>query len=318
MRRKITIVVLLCCAFFVVFALQNREREPYYRGKSLSQWINVYLSSYGGSPEENEAEEAVRAIGTNGIPFLIRCIGYETPPWKRQFHWMVNGTIGHIKPSWILTDDMKDKQMYAVMAFVILESSAEPAVPALNEILNTGGEFSSFLATKALGSIGKPALEALLAALQSDREPVAIQASSVIGELGTNGWPAVPILLNQLDDQRKAIRIRAVVALGELRHQPEIVVPALTNFFGRWPEAHYCTLEALGQFGTNATSALPTIIATLSNQNGGARDAATNALREIAPEMLTNAPAHGRLEVTAEQRKLESGSSVAPRRNQFE
>ena len=49
------------------------EREPVYRGKPLSVWLQRYIQggSYIGFWPEPEADEAIRQIGTNAIPTLL-------------------------------------------------------------------------------------------------------------------------------------------------------------------------------------------------------------------------------------------------------
>ena len=49
-------------------------REPVYQGKSLSYWLNQYDGNYVSVTAQlgkKQADEAVRHIGTNAIPFLL-------------------------------------------------------------------------------------------------------------------------------------------------------------------------------------------------------------------------------------------------------
>jgi len=60
-------------------------KEPAYQGRTLSQWISVYFSGYSGySPhatleEENAAEQAIRTMGTNTFPVLIKWLSEDRP-----------------------------------------------------------------------------------------------------------------------------------------------------------------------------------------------------------------------------------------------
>jgi hypothetical protein len=58
-----------------------REHEPTYAGKRLSEWV-MRLSSKNSLEGESEAEEAIRHIGTNSLPYLLKWISYEPAPWR--------------------------------------------------------------------------------------------------------------------------------------------------------------------------------------------------------------------------------------------
>ena len=52
--------------------------DPVYRGKTLSVWLRTYAASSSSgrhSPEWNEANDAVRHMGTNCLPVLLQMLG---------------------------------------------------------------------------------------------------------------------------------------------------------------------------------------------------------------------------------------------------
>ena len=69
-----------------VIALWPEEREPEYSGKRLSEWLEPTLNY----PAANEniraqmepAEAAVRHIGTNALPYILRLDRLRTPPME--------------------------------------------------------------------------------------------------------------------------------------------------------------------------------------------------------------------------------------------
>src|SRR5438876_6833658 len=76
------LVVLGCTvvAGAVVF-LSRGPHQPEYEGRRLSQWIDrLALRSPPASPE---AEEAIRHIGTNALPWLVKWSLYDVP-WPRR------------------------------------------------------------------------------------------------------------------------------------------------------------------------------------------------------------------------------------------
>src|SRR4051812_47188734 len=53
------------------------EKEPEYQGKKLSYWLEITTHE-----EYVEAREAVRQIGTNALPLLLKWIRYS--PWYEK------------------------------------------------------------------------------------------------------------------------------------------------------------------------------------------------------------------------------------------
>src|SRR5678816_2434558 len=79
-NRKQWIVgfVVLVVVVLVAVAVWPGPKEPEYQGKKLSEWLEMH------NDRPAKSTEAVRAIGTNAIPFLVRWIGTECPAWKRK------------------------------------------------------------------------------------------------------------------------------------------------------------------------------------------------------------------------------------------
>ena len=111
--------------------------------------------------------------------------------------------------------------------------------------------------------------------------------------MGTNALSAVPALVTCLADEDDALAIQAATALRCLRLRPDLVLPALT---GRLqdprPNIRITAAETLGSFGEPARLAVRPLMLLLHDPESDVREAATNALLEIAPEALTNAPSH--------------------------
>ena len=77
MRKRATIISLAILLISVgTCVLWPTKPEPSYRGRRLSEW----LPGYNAAATANElarTEEAIRHIGTNGLPFLLEWINYE-------------------------------------------------------------------------------------------------------------------------------------------------------------------------------------------------------------------------------------------------
>src|SRR5437879_1390641 len=91
MRRRLLLLAGCALSGLVLFLLlTNREREPEYKGKMLSEWLLQYERQFridGYSAKAREAEDAVRHIGTNAVPCLVKWTRYERPRWKEKVSW---------------------------------------------------------------------------------------------------------------------------------------------------------------------------------------------------------------------------------------
>jgi hypothetical protein len=57
--------------------------EPFYQGKSLSAWLEDYVSTNGWNPNA-ETDEAVRNMGTNAYPTLFQMLRAKDSPTKAK------------------------------------------------------------------------------------------------------------------------------------------------------------------------------------------------------------------------------------------
>src|SRR5262245_48150901 len=72
-KRRLLSAILLAFVAVLAALLLFRAREPTYEGRPLSYWTDLYFQSARmAAPEQRKlADEAVRRIGTNSIPYLI-------------------------------------------------------------------------------------------------------------------------------------------------------------------------------------------------------------------------------------------------------
>lgn len=145
------------------------DSQPGYQGIKLSDWLD---SIKGGRANQYQtvwpvdAEKAIQTIGTNGLPYLMKWVGYEKAGWKVGF------AAAYRKwPRWLILKPLLDRLSYdhgerlgdnAVIAFRILGRDAAPAVPQLITVLRDKQRpTASRRAVICLGSIGPPARSAL-------------------------------------------------------------------------------------------------------------------------------------------------------------
>ena len=184
MQKRRKALVWTLSGLFIAFALifiskqpPHRDSEPVYKGLTLAQWLDViarrringYFPVFQGrheskdaTPEQiNEAEEAVRAIGTNALPSLLAWIQYEpstpkrfyrgilalppSPEHTRAFLWGLPGTKHELLAE------------YAVLGFRLLNTNALPAVADLSKLASdTKHPLTQIPAAKALLTVTNP------------------------------------------------------------------------------------------------------------------------------------------------------------------
>src|SRR4051812_4194103 len=98
-RMAIGLILVLTCVGGAVLLLQ--PREPRNGGRSLRHWVALGNAEPSReSPENNGVQNAIRQMGTNAVPFLVRWIKREPSkfkkiissaarrwPLQREIHW---------------------------------------------------------------------------------------------------------------------------------------------------------------------------------------------------------------------------------------
>jgi len=296
-RRRILLAVLgLAFAVVLVAVLWPGQKEPEYQGKKLSEWLLTYVNPVALDPvRQDQALNAVRHIGTNGLPFLVKWISYREPNWRDKLaNALIRSPVPFARTRLVhlVLGSSGTRARVAMLGFQILREDAVPAVPALTNLLGDwSAQESTFRVLHALGYVGKEGLPPLLAVVTNKAVPVQYRCLATQMMMpptmnpGTNALWVVPLLLPYLQEAPVMACIANVLSLWRLA--PGEVVPALTRCL-RSPEALVRTeaAEMLPRFGSEASSAVPELLMVLSDTDRMVRVTATNALRRIAPEEL--------------------------------
>jgi hypothetical protein len=314
MRRRWVIVLALASAAACIAAVallwpREREREPLYQGRKLSQSLprGVLL---GHSSEE--AHNLIESFGTNALPWLVEWMGYDPPGWKGKLYQKLRRPVASFSPvSRMLGYDFSkyDRAEGAMVVLCELGNEARPAIPDLAELLRKRkGREASRRAIFVLRQLGRDAVPPLVAEVKDRRSlnrVQAVQALEAMRDLDTSSGAAVRALAQALVESAaqtewKLAEVTAR-ALGELVLNPEISVPALTNAVcfsrgGTHSARAGLRMEvgiALGRFAQDARAAVPVLVELLTDPEPVVQDAATLALRDIAPEVLEQAAKPG-------------------------
>jgi CubicO group peptidase (beta-lactamase class C family) len=112
------------------------------------------------------------------------------------------------------------------------------------------------------------------------------------GDLARIGKPAIPALIAALQDTSDNVRWCSAIALGKMGMQATGALDALTGAL-RDPnvQVRWCAAAALSGMGTEAMLAVPALRSCLSDADADVRWAAALALEAIDPEGWTQRPA---------------------------
>ena len=294
-RRNIGLLLLGVCAAAVVWVIWLGEREPSYRGRKLSEWISLYALS----PRDQEAGEAIRQIGTNALPSLLKWIQYEEPGWRaRLVDWLDGRPTGaRYNPMLrrLVEGPAGARARAAIMGFEALGDKAWPAVPDLARIMykaksgRTWGNAKYALANLP-GDTVLLLAEGLMDKSADTRASVAAYLSAFAvfpKESFLDPAPSVPLLVKAMNDGDPRVVVAAAESLGRLAVRADLSVPALTNKLSSpTEEVRIAVAGALEGFEGQAHAAVPSLIRALTDGSVAVRVAVTNALYAVAPDVL--------------------------------
>ncbi len=258
------------------------RKEPVYRGRTLTHWLKRLddgqafgISSSAlpsPTPRQIEAAEAIRAIGTNALPFLMRDIhatvqseSFRTKFWDRANRLIERGT--GMNPLFGAVTEEDRVRWRAAQGLAALGPLARSEVPELKRLLFTNYFHSSIKeAAYALATIGPEGIEILTNAPRR-AEWSGMCAIWALGQHPAAGTNVIPFLMSLTTSVSEGIACGAIQVLGLYHTQGEQVVPVLmaaltnSNLAVRRDAAW-----ALGRFGAQAAAAIP-VIEPLTNSS---------------------------------------------------
>ncbi len=234
-RFGIVLAVLLVAFLGVIIWQACCTHEPVYQGKPLSFWLegcdpgNINHAHLKGQspPTWSQANAAIREIGTNAIPTLLRMLEQPDSRFK------------------LIIIKLLQKQHFI----------KAPLAP-VNHNLN------AYFGFVALGSRASNAVPRLIEIFDRDPAPVPQQAvPAILGGFGPAAAQAVPALLRAVTHTNAIVRGNAIYALRQIYAASNLVVPALIKCLSD-PDARVRALAArsLGSCGRDAQSAVPALI----------------------------------------------------------
>jgi hypothetical protein len=261
-RKRFDILIASACLAILAGAAWQllSPHEPVYQGKRLSNWLEQFSTNHWGkfnSTEDKEAASAIRQIGTNALPVMLKLMS------KRDSR-LTQKLMDFLPRLWVSRrqDVLWGRRRLGATGFVALGPIARPAVPALMTLAN-------------------------------DRDRgVRYHAVYALGHLGSAAQPAVPFLIGRLTDSSVTTRRHAMFGLAAIHLEPELVVPVMSEYasdHGADVVMRWAAIQGLGNFGAQAKAAIPVLVRLLSDQGETIRSVATNSLPMIDREAAVQA-----------------------------
>jgi hypothetical protein len=287
-------VILAVLAY--ILCMPRTPPDPIYQGHHLSFWLRQELVSTNRLRFElsSEASGAVRQIGTNALPLLLRRIEYRGGVGDLSARETVGKFAIKVLPQrlvnrLLLPSGYNPRE--AALGFHALGESATPAIPDLVRMVNSENRG---WALQALCYIGPASVEPLNNAWpqitdENRRLNVLSNLGFLISEMGSNAPDFSPVAIQALrQDSTWDIRVGAIRLLEATTRSPEVAVPVLVDLLGDHESIVQLTaLDAIAGFGTNAQQAVPRL-QELAKQDKDAqvREKAVSVLKWIEPTAL--------------------------------
>ena len=268
-----------------VVVVDKAPTEPAYESKTVRDWLKI-LSASRTAEQTDAAENALRHIGTNALPWVTSDLRAHDIPWKRQ---AIAFSVEHGLLGLDQFPPASARHFRGIRACLALGALAQGAVPALSSLLSDttcSGEAASALA--AIRS-DKP-VTVLVRDLTDTNAQLRGEAAIRLGTLHDDAVSAVPALVARLQDNQPLVRAFAAYSLGRIHKRPALVLPALieaaadTNALVR-----RFAVTAIGRFRSQAQNADRVLMQSLRDPDESVRDAAREALKKIDPEAAAKA-----------------------------
>jgi hypothetical protein len=229
-RRRIFLLLALALVAAGVAAFWPRgPKEPVYQGKRLSELIAEASQPLTHDPDgrwniqqRRDAEKAVRAIGTNALPYLVSELTRPISQWRVSFN---NWAEGKAMVPFRFRDE-EARIWRATEGLQILGPDAAAALPVLAGCLADPQRGDA--AAHATSDAGASAVPYLLPAIAGTNLFTAARALECLHLVAKENKSAVPLEVQFVLLTNAPLRQWAVSRLNGIESRTDLTVPALT------------------------------------------------------------------------------------------
>lgn len=225
-KRRILVSVAVAVTGLIIFgaaSFVNRGEGPFYKGRRLTVWLQKY------QPNWPQADEAVKALGTNALPTVIELLKRrDEDPFNAVCACNSLGPLA--ATTFPLLTNLCNRNCGVDIPSALVALKTEEALEFVINGLNHKSANGRILYANALERAGPAASNAvplLIACTTNANQHLRSQAARSLGHIGTEVDIIVPALTNLLHDSSSWVRGDAVYALGQLGERAKPAVPAL-------------------------------------------------------------------------------------------
>ncbi len=296
----------------LIVYLSLRSDEPRYGGRSLHSWLNQLeggtladrRNPWGAenglswavfpnrTPKQMEAAKAIRALGTNAMPYLLSDLSAQGS--SRHYLWEHLKNVVQTKwfkqtPSPAEPTNAERVRWKAALGLEVLGPDAVSIVPQITPLLqSTSSDSAAKSAAYLLGGMGAVGIAVLTNAVNSSNEWTALSAIWSMAQhrsAADTNW--IPLLIEACTRKTNStywpLGGLGVWAIGEIRLDPERCIPFFTKMLSASdPNVRSQAASSLGKFGKDAAVAVPLLKELAKDQDS--RWYAKEALEKIQKE----------------------------------
>ena len=251
------LAILLLIAFFTVLV---GPKVPVYQGKTLYAWAEDLqkaqqnFSDRERSKKVETATTAIRAIGTNAIPFVMADIRARVTFRDRVVNWLATrARFLKLQPKKI-----EDRWGRAISALQALGPMAKPCLPELIALTSINIGYTQ----DALMAVGPDALPAFSNLITQSKYP---QTGNLIGALANSVYAdrikpeqaslTLPYLVQVFRSSDTHAAWYSAQAFGAIHQHPELCVPLLVDgLTNSTASIRAACAQSLGAFGAAAAA----------------------------------------------------------------
>jgi hypothetical protein len=147
-KRLVAVLLGLGIPFVIGWQIWSNTREPSYQGKRLTIWLDEGCENFDWAGPNTE--EAIRAMGKDAIPTLLRLVSTRDSAYRRM---MISLSRDYDSFPVHLRNRERLQEMGG-FGFRVLGGEAKPAVPALIKLLDDRDRQVRMAAEYSLAVIG--------------------------------------------------------------------------------------------------------------------------------------------------------------------
>jgi HEAT repeat protein len=282
------LVILLAVAWI----LTSWDKETRYHGRALSAWLED-LDEGKASDVRSHASTVLTEAASKAAPQFARALRAK----DSKITLLINALAQRLNVIHLTLRTAAIRRDQAMNEFSRFQVGA---IPVLTNLLEDPA--LALDAVRTMNCVGPEATVYLLRALAHTNGQVRLQAAMGLDSVYENcvrfknfvtqnqGWQGtyptnaiVAALVALLKDKYPNVSEAAAYALGDIREQIEKVIPALTQCLHETTSARVlqAAADALGKYGPEAFSAVPSLQPLFSDIDPEVRSIAERALKKI-------------------------------------